>query len=198
MAMMPPQQRPPMPDTVRNAVVLMFVGMGLTLVSIAVGLGMLSSVKTEITNRLNQDGTYSDTTFNSAVNIVIAAVVIGGLIQAGLWLWMALICRAGRNWGRVLSSVFFGIGCLSLLSLANPDTAAFSKVMAVLTILVGLVSIVLLWNSQSTPYFKPAATYQYGYGQQMPYGQQPPFGQAGPGQPGGQPPNGQQPPYGQG
>src|SRR5579859_7197739 len=34
---------------------------------------------------------------------------IGGLVLAALWLWMAWKTRTGRNWARIVSTVFFGL-----------------------------------------------------------------------------------------
>src|ERR1700749_2289708 len=47
---------------------------------------------------------------------VIAGVVILAVIMVSLWLWMAWKNRTGRNWARIVSTVFFGLSCTSLYS----------------------------------------------------------------------------------
>lgn len=174
----PAPARPPMPNSVRTAVNLMFAGMGIALVNIIIGLTQINHVA----DTLKDDGLSQDT-IDSDKTVFMVAVVILGLIGAGLWLWMALACRAGHNYARIVSSVFFGLGAVSSLStFSNSWVPAIDKVLTGLTLVVGLLAIIFVWSSQSGPYFRrPAIGYQYGYGAQEP--QQPPYGQ---------------PPYGQG
>jgi len=181
-APVPPTVRPPMPNTVKLAVNMMYAGMVLGLIHIAVGLAELDAVRDHL-----RDRGYAQTTVDSDKNAFVAVIVVGGLVGAGLWLWMALATRAGHNYARIVSSVFFGLGVLgSINSLGSDWVPAVDKLFSALTLLAGLLAIVFVWNSQSGPYFRrrPVGP-EYGYGvQQPPPGQdQPPYGQ---------------PPYGQG
>lgn len=179
----PAPVKPPMPNSVRIAVNLMFAGLAIGLINMIIGLTQLSSVE----DHLRSLG-YSDATINSDKGVFVASAVVGGLIGAGLWLWMALATRAGHNYARIVSSVFFGIGVVgSISNLASSWVPAIDKISSVATLLVGLLAIIFVWKGESGPYFRPAPGPEYGYGVQ-----QPPYGE--PGQP-GQPP---QPPYGQG
>ena len=54
-------------------------------------------------------------TVNGDKGVFIARAVVGGLIGAGLWLWMALASRVCQNFARIVCSCFFGIGVLSNL-----------------------------------------------------------------------------------
>jgi hypothetical protein len=49
------------------------------------------------------------------------------VIAAGVWIWMARSCRAGKSWARTVSTVLFG-----------------------------LIAIILLWQRASPDYFKGA------------------------------------------
>lgn len=184
----PAPVRPPMPNSVRIAVNLMFAGLAIGLLNMIIGLTQIGAVK----NHLESLG-YSETTINSDKGVFVASAVIGGLIGAGLWLWMALATRGGHNYARIVSSVFFGIGVLgSISNLASGWIPAVDKIGSVATLLVGLLAIIFVWRGESGPYFRPAPGPEYGYGVQNPPQGQPPYGQ-------GQPPYGQgQPPYGQG
>jgi hypothetical protein len=66
--------------------------------------------------------TQSGTTVHQA-NFLVSGFA-SGVIQCLLWLWVAWKTESGRNWARVLSSVFFGFLCLGLLSAAR-SAAAF-------------------------------------------------------------------------
>lgn len=170
----PAPVKPPMPNSVRLAVNFMFAGMAIGLIHIVIGLTEIN----KIADRLRDDG-FAQTTIDSDKSLFMVSVVIGGLIGAGLWLWMALACRAGHNYARIVSTVFFGLGVLgSISSFSNSWVPAIDKVFSGLTLLAGLLAIVFVWSGQSGPYFRrPAPGYEYGYGaQQPPYGQ-PPYGQ---------------------
>ena len=170
----PPSPRPPMPSTVRNAVNLMFAGAGLAVLQMIVGVAMVNSV----VDHLRSIGTV-DSTITSDKSAFIGLAVVGGLIGAGLWLWMALATRAGQGYARIVSSVFFGIGVIGLLgNISVSWVPALTRVLDLVELIIGLLAIVFVWNRQSGPYFNPPPTYPYGPygGQQPPYGQ-PPYGQ---------------------
>jgi hypothetical protein len=94
-----------------------------------------------------------------------AAGTIMGLVQCGLWLWMAAKNKAGRGWARILSTVFFGIWCLGLivnLAVVALGSARFASVVVAIAVvalgIVGLSALILLWQRESSDYF--AATSQ--------------------------------------
>jgi hypothetical protein len=190
-----------------------------------------------------EGGTVQDPVTTQAVSgIVIVSMVIGALLSVALWLWMIWKNWAGRNWARILSTVFFGISCLNLPDLLtggrlstvpSTETSPNGTVVHLPSItvpadliasgivywLVGLAVIILLWQRDSTQFFRartaikrlgsPGGGYpgyaQPGYGQpgygQPGYGQpgygQPGYGQPGYGQPGDPQPGYAQPDYGQ-
>lgn len=197
----PAAVKPPMPRSVRIAVNLMFAGLAVGLINMVIGLTQLSKVN----DHLRSLG-YSDTTISSDKGVFVAGAVVGGLIGTGLWLWMALATRAGQNYARIVSTVFFGVGVLGGISnLVSDWVPVIDKVSSVVTLAVGLLAIIFVWRGESGPYFAPRPGPGYGYHAygipQPPYGQpgQPPYGQPPYPQP-GPPPYGQsgQPPYGQG
>jgi len=195
--------KPPAPKTVQNAFYLMLGGAGVALINGIVALTSISKVRDTVRN---QHPDYTTTQVNNAVNVGVAAAVIGVLIGIGLWLWMAFAIRAGKNWARITGTVFFGISCLTLIgTLAASSTGAFSTTKAsgvgialtVISWLIGLATVIMIWNKQSGPYFKGpeygAAPYPYPYPMQSPPPgaqgqQQPPYDQPTYGQPPQQPP----------
>ena len=45
----------------------------------------------------------------------LVVLVVVGLIGIGLWLWMAQKNKAGKNWARITSTVFFAIDTLGAI-----------------------------------------------------------------------------------
>lgn len=193
-----PAAKPPMPQTVRNAFYLMLAGAALQLVS---GITVLSSTSKIRDTIRDQNPGFTSTQVDNALHAGVAIAVVGVLIGMGLWIWMAFANRAGRNWARITGTVFFGIDSLLLIigiaasskgnTVNTTRASGLDLVVSILIWAVGLAAVILLWNKQSNPYFRPD---QFGpgggYPQQYPYpypyqapGQQPPYGAA-------------QPPYG--
>jgi len=179
----------------------------------AIGAGAVLAVVQGIVSGLGSQSvfTFQGTNTAGAHGAFVGGSVIGGIVMALLWLWMAWKNRAGRPWARVLSTVFFGIMCLDAVLNAIGLVAAAARgdgliivsgVIALIEWAVGLAAIILLYRPESGQFYAaasgrgyPPAPPGYGYG----YGQ-PGYGQAGYGQPPGfPPPGGEQPPapYGQ-
>jgi hypothetical protein len=183
---MPVPAKPPIPSTVQNAFYLMVTGAVLAIIGGIITISEISTIRSQVESR-NPD--FTTTQVDSAVHVAVGAAVVGIVIYAGLWLWMAFANRAGKNYARITGTVFFGISTLLTLiglaaaagsSVSSVKVNALSVVISILGWLVGLVTVVLLWNKQSGVYFKPEQAYGYGYPpppMQYPYPQQPPQGQ---------------------
>jgi hypothetical protein len=146
-----PQQQVQPPNTVLNAVKLMYAGAALSVLGIIISLVTIGSLKSDILRRAPNDTT---TQVHNAEIVVIVAAVIGGLIAIGLWLWMAWANKRGRNWARIVSTVLFVIDTLELLVSLHRAHAVLALVFDLLVWLVGLGAIILLFNKQSSPFFK--------------------------------------------
>jgi hypothetical protein len=88
--------------------------------------------------------------------VALGAIVVAGLIGAGLWIWMALMCKAGRSWARILSSVAFGIDTVYLIvgSAVPGGGSLTTRLYGILIWVIGLAAIVLLWRPESTAFFR--------------------------------------------
>jgi hypothetical protein len=134
----------------------MYVGLAASLIGIIIDMTTLSSTRSEIIRR---SPTYTATQINNAEHVEVGIFIAGGLIGAALWLWMAQANRAGKNWARITSTVFFGIDTISqLISLGMPSGGVV-RIYSILIWLIGLVAIVLLWQRTSSDYFR-APRYQ--------------------------------------
>jgi hypothetical protein len=175
-------------------------------------VGLLGSIVSALTTHNVSLYTYSSTSRNAATvhsaSSLVAGVIVG-IIIAGLWLWMAWKTGAGRNWARVLSTIFFGFSCLGLIGVIADLSGgrAISSVLPLVGWGIGLAALIHLWKRESSEFFTSAkqANAASAYGAAFPgylppgYGQPPEYGQPGYGQPPqyGQPGYGQAPQGGQ-
>jgi hypothetical protein len=145
-------ERQEAPPSVLSAVRLMYVGAVLSGAAAIIGLTAVGSVRTTLRNQISP--ALSTSQINLAVNVFIVGVVVVGLIGIGLWLWMAVKSKAGRNWARITGSVFFAINTLLLLVSATRPGATASRIVNILGWVVGLGAVILLWQRSSSDYFK--------------------------------------------
>jgi hypothetical protein len=110
-------------------------------------------------------------------DLFLVGSIVGGIIAALIWLWMAWKTRAGRNWARIVVTVFFGLSCLGLpelltggrlstmpstLPAANGATIAVPPLalpawliaVGVVNWLLGLAIIILLWQGGVSRYYE--------------------------------------------
>jgi hypothetical protein len=143
--------RGPAPVSVLNAVKLMYVGAALSAVGLVLGFATVGSTRTALRKAYPNDST---TTINNSVHAAVAGAVVVGLIAVGLWLWMAWKNKAGRNWARITSTVFFAIATVGQLFTLSEHVAVLNKLFSFLGWLVALGAIIYLWKRDSTQYFK--------------------------------------------
>jgi hypothetical protein len=144
--------RPPIPQSVATAVKLMYVGAALEVIGLIIALASTSSIRTAVRKAKPNDTTSQ---INSVVHAEQAAIVVGAIIGVALWVWMARKNQAGRNWARVLGTVFFGIATLTTLASVAEHTEILSKLLSIIVWIIGLVIVVLLWRRESSSFFKP-------------------------------------------
>ncbi len=109
-------------------------------------------------------------------NLFLVGSIVVGIGAVLIWLWIAWKNRAGRNWARVVATVFFALSCLGLpelltgghlsampstLTTANGATItvpplaipAWLIAAGVVNWLLGLVIIILLWQRAASQYY---------------------------------------------
>ncbi|RMI35102.1 hypothetical protein EBN03_01915 [Nocardia stercoris] len=187
-----------MPATVRRAFYAMLAGAVMSAVGVVVTvIQMPQTIDRAVKNAGLQTGTkpLDHRAVHDIAYVSAAAAVVMGVLQVGLWIWMAFANRAGKNWARVTSTVFFGISTLStlvgLMSLAVTSLAPSSSVtglsasVSALMWVAGLGAVIQLWHKDSRPYFapRPPVYGPYGYPPAGPYGYPPapPYGPTIPG-----------------
>lgn len=146
----PPGGQPP--ASVRNAVKFMYAGAALSAIELIMFLATIGSIKSEIQKAYPKDTASKVHSFE--VSYILQNVVVG-LIGIGLWVWMAKANGAGYNYGRIVGTVLFALNTIFLLlGVAGPH-AILGLVFSIVVWLAGLGAVILLWNRESGPYFKP-------------------------------------------
>jgi hypothetical protein len=153
----PPRQavRVGPPRSVVRAVRLMYAGAAIELVALIVAIISRNSLKSAI---LKLHPHYTTLQLHHAEVLRTSALVIGAIIAVGLWLWMAAANSRGLSWARIVSAVFFGINTLALIISVTTARAVATLIVGIVIWLVGLATIVLLFNRESSPFYnRPVA-----------------------------------------
>ncbi|WP_026413259.1 hypothetical protein [Actinomadura oligospora] len=142
-----------MPDTVATAIKWMYFGAVVSLIFLPIKLSLMGSMR----SRLQEQGNLSPDQIDTVVRVGTGMAVVFSLIGTGLWIWMAKVCRDGRSWGRVLSTVFMAIGTLSFFYSLTQDAPGWAKLIDILPVAVGIAATVSLWREESRSHFDPFA-----------------------------------------
>ena len=139
-----------LPDSVRNAVRLMYSGAAFTAVY-ALGVIVVASaiVKNDAAAGSRHPG---------LAGVAVLAVFLS-LVEIGIWLGIAQACRSGKNWARVTGTVLFGlhtIGFLSVLANSHPGIGLV-KLLTAIGWLISCGAVVFLWQRPSSVFFSTAA-----------------------------------------
>ncbi|UKA49063.1 hypothetical protein LFT48_16685 [Arthrobacter sp. FW305-123] len=98
--------------------------------------------------------------------IMAVSAIVGAILSLGLYALVAFPVRKGKNWARILGTVFAAISVLGLTGLFQfGPTYGF---MQLIVILLGVAAIVMLYLPASAPYFRKAQPFGNPY--QNPYG----------------------------
>jgi hypothetical protein len=155
---LPEQQRGPAPMSVINAVRLMYAGAAMNAISVIVALTQIGALRSTIEK---DNPSFSTSQVSAGVHLFVGSVIIGGLIGIGLWIWMAFMNKAGKNWARITGTVFFGIDTIGLVTSFAQAGVTGSRIITVIIWLIGLGAVILLWRKESTAFFKPESQQQW-------------------------------------
>jgi len=146
----------PAPGSVVNAVRLMYVGAAISLVGVILNIATEGSLKTRVRNTYPRL-TPSQVTRLAHIDFVF--IIVLGLIFVGLWVWMAFMCRAGRNWARLTGTGFFGFLTIFMIIILTGAGGGLggglALIPALILWLVGLGAVILLWRKDASAFFRP-------------------------------------------
>jgi len=153
----------PIPQSVTRAVQVMYLGALASLVGIIIELLTRHSLRTFIADHATRNGKrLTATQVADTYHAELVVLVVVGLIGIGLWLWMARSNKAGKNWARITSTVFFAIdtlGAIGGLAGGSLSGGNANRFYGLVVWVIGLVAVFLLWQRQSSEYFKRAPRY---------------------------------------
>jgi hypothetical protein len=144
-------ERPPAPPSVLNAVKLMYAGAAISTVSLIISLVDISGTKAAIKKARPNLTAAQVSQLNT---FIIGLAIVSGLVGIALWLWMARANGQGKNWARIVSTVLFGLATLDLIGVFSQPKTVLGLVFPVLIWLVGAGAVWLLWQRESTAFFK--------------------------------------------
>jgi hypothetical protein len=93
--------------------------------------------------------------FESIKGVLVGTIVVFALISAGLYALVAFNVRKGKNWARILGTVFAALSIFNIVPLS----------LATLAALVGIAAIVLLYLPAASPYFQKRQSLANPFGQ---------------------------------
>ena len=149
----PAPRNPWRPTSVVTAVWLMYGGAVLTVLSMFIDLVVISHLRTAYLADhpfLDQAGINRINTLAGAGDL---AVIIGCVIGVSLWLTLAVAANRGQGWTRVVGTVLFGIDTLVFIATIGRPGIQAIKTIHTLIWLVGLVTVVMLWQRQASQFF---------------------------------------------
>ncbi|KRE47676.1 hypothetical protein ASG92_10675 [Arthrobacter sp. Soil736] len=140
----------------------MIIGAGvLSVLSVLLTIPTLDDPVMRSTFEEQLRGSGQNVAFDDVKGFIIGTMVVFALIGAGLYALVAFNVRKGKNWARILGTVFAALSVFSVLPLGLNTLVA----------LVGIAAIVMLYLPASAPYFQKPQPFANPYSQPGgPYG----------------------------
>jgi hypothetical protein len=151
------------PQLVNISFWLLIASAAIFVISMLTGLTQLDDPVFRQTFEQQVEGTGAGVTYEDIKGVIAGTLVVFAIIGAGLYLLVAFFVRKGKNWARILGTVF---AALSVFGLFGVPT------LATVGTLLGIAAIVLLYLPASAPYFRKQQPFAnpYGGGLGNPYG----------------------------
>ncbi|HEX6452979.1 MAG TPA: hypothetical protein VF060_26410 [Trebonia sp.] len=151
---------PARPRTMTYAVWLMYAGAAVSVVNGVVeslmAHSLITTMFTQFESQLPPGQPKPQIPTDLLTRVFTVAVIIGGVIYALLWLWMAWKNNSGRSWARVTSTVFFGLFSVSVLSSVARISSGMLGILiaSLVTFAIGLAVIILIWQPDASRYYE--------------------------------------------
>lgn len=147
----------PLPESIRTAVGLMYVGAAVAALSFLVTIVGDGADRDRLWERMrDEEPQLTADQIDRAIDVGMAAVVIGGSVVVALWLWMANKNRAGRSWARTLSAVFGGLaivgGVIDLVGVVAGDLNG-QTIFSIVNLGLAVTILALLYRPESAPHY---------------------------------------------
>lgn len=150
------------PPSLVRAVYLMRAGAGLALVGAIVTAAAWSRVHSGVLKALIRDNSNATKHLRAGYTLpqlhqwatgIVLGLIVGELLIALLWLWMARANGKGMYMARIASSVFFAL--LTVQVFRSVSWTSVSFYFLVLEWLIGVIALEQLWRREVTLYMGP-------------------------------------------
>lgn len=154
------------PQLVNISFWLLIGSAALFVITMLMGIGMLDDpiIRDAFEDAMRSSGaTGAEFNFEDFRSALAGTLVVMAILGAGLYLLVAFFIRKGKNWARILGTVFAALSVTSLFQMPNLGT---------LGTLAGIAAIVLLYLPSTAPYFRKQQPFANPYSSPgNPYGQ---------------------------
>lgn len=127
-------------------------------ISLLMGIGMLDDpqIRNAFDEAMRSGGaTGGEIAFEDFKGVLAGSLVVFAIISAGLYALVAFFVRKGKNWARILGTVFAALSVFGLFGV--PSFATLGTV-------AGIAAIVLLYLPGAAPYFRKQQAFGSPYG----------------------------------
>lgn len=133
-------------------------------ISMLIGVGQLDDplMRSTFEDAMRSGGAGGEFSYEDIKGVLAGTLVVFAIIGAALYALVAFFVRKGKNWARILGTVFAGLSVFGLFQVPSIGT---------LGTLMGIAAIVLLYLPAAAPYFRKQLPFANPYGQPgNPYG----------------------------
>jgi hypothetical protein len=154
------------PQLVNISFWLLIGAAALFVITLLMGIGMLDDpiMRDAFEDAMRSSGaTGTEFNFEDFRSVLAGTLVVLAILGAGMYVLVAFFVRKGKNWARILGTVFAALSVTSLFQVPNIGT---------LGTLAGIAAIVLLYLPSTAPYFRKPQPFANPYSSPgNPYGQ---------------------------
>lgn len=143
------------PKLVNTAFWLIVAAGAVWVLSLLMAMGMIDSPEMRSQFEEQMAGSGADIRYEDLRGFLVGSIVAFAVIGAGLYALVAFNVRKGKNWARILGTVFAALSLLSLFPLS----------LGTLAVLLGIAGIVMLYLPATSPYFAKRQPFANPYGQ---------------------------------
>lgn len=146
------------PSSLLMAVRLMYGAAALTALGLVVQV-ILTATESMATLRSHYPHA-TLTELHHTPGVLITSAVFSGVIEIGLWLFMARANRAGLTWARYVASGLFAVSTIILaITVSSSSSGLLLRISTGVLWLIGAGAVYFLWQRESTAFYKaPAAS----------------------------------------
>lgn len=152
----PPRLAQLRPRTVVLAVRLMYAGLLVAIIGVAVNALSRQAILTSLehTNASRPAAErLSASSLHDAADLTYQAFLVMSILAAAVWALMAVANSRGHSWARIVATVLAVLNVLLTIGMATRGTAA-ATIAEVPTVLVGAAAVWLLWQPPSSRFFE--------------------------------------------